>query len=242
MNYFYISGSSRGIGKALAEELLKDSNNYVIGFSRTNTIKHEHFEFIPIDLSDTAKAMQFSFIDIIDADSITLINNSGMIGQVDHMGKIDNQSITETFNVNVVSPAILINNFIKAYQKVSCKKLIINISSGAARNPIESWGAYCASKAALDMYTSVAQLEQNVLDPSSPVKFFSIAPGIVDTQMQDQIRNVSHDSFGEVDKFITYKKENKLLQSSVVAVKIKNIIENSDKITKTIMDLRELDF
>jgi benzil reductase ((S)-benzoin forming) len=242
MNYFYISGTSRGIGKALAEELLKVSNNYVIGFSRTNSIKHEHFEFIPIDLSDTAKAMQFSFIDIIDAESITLINNSGMIGQVDHMGKIDNLSITKTFNVNVVSPAILINNFINAYQNISCKKLVINISSGAARNPIESWGAYCSSKAALDMYTSVAQLEQNVLDPPSPVKFFSVAPGIVDTQMQDQIRNVSHDSFGEVDKFIAYKKENKLLQSSVVAIKIKKIIENSDKISKTIIDLRELDF
>ena len=242
MNYFYISGTSRGIGKALAEELLKDSNNYVIGFSRTNSVKHKHFEFIPIDLSDTAKAMQFSFIDIIDADSITLINNSGMIGQVDHMGKIENNSLIETFNVNVISPAILINNFIIAYQNISCKKLVINISSGAARNPIESWGAYCASKAALDMYTSVAQLEQDVLDLSSPVKFFSIAPGIVDTQMQDQIRNVSHDSFGEVDKFIAYKEENKLLQASLVAIKIKNIIENSDKISKTIIDLRELDF
>jgi benzil reductase ((S)-benzoin forming) len=242
MHYFFISGTSRGIGKALAEEILKNQQNYVIGFARTNSIKHERFEFIEVDLTIPENAIKFRFIPIIDADSISLINNSGMIGHIDHIGQIDNQSLIDTFNLNAISPAILINNFVKAYQSFKCKKLIINISSGAARYPIESWSAYCASKSSLDMIASVGKLEQNLPGATSNFKFFSVAPGIVDTQMQDEIRNASQFSFGEVGKFIGYKKNNKLLSPNSVAAKILGLIENSDKVSETILDLRELDF
>lgn len=240
MNYYYVSGTSKGIGKALAEELLKSDTNYVIGFSRTNSIKHKHFEFIEIDLTKPEKVMDFRFINIIDAESISLINNAGMIGHVEHVGLIDNNSIVDVFNININAPAILMNNFIKAYQDVPCRKLVINISSGVSKYPMESWSAYCSSKSALDMFTSVASLEQRILNPEFPIVLFSVAPGIVDTKMQDEIRNVDKSSFSGVGKFTRYKTENKLDKPLTVAQKLIKLIDNHDKISGTILDLREL--
>jgi benzil reductase ((S)-benzoin forming) len=170
----------------------------VIGFVRTNSIKNKHFEFIPIDLSKTEKAMECRFIQILDAESIPLVNNFGMIGHVEHIGNILNLSILDIFNVNMISPAILINNFVKSYQQIACKKLVISIISGAARIAIELWSTYCAGKAALDMYSSVAQLDRDTIKPLFPIKFFAVAPGILDTQMQAEIRRVSPVSFGDV--------------------------------------------
>jgi benzil reductase ((S)-benzoin forming) len=240
MNYYYISGTSRGIGKALAEELLKNDTNYIIGFSRTNSIKHERFEFIPIDLSKPEKAMEFRFIQILDAESITLVNNSGTIGHIEHVGKISNQSILDSFNVNIVSPAILINNFVRSYQQFASKKTVICLSSGAARYAIESWSSYCAGKAALDMYSSVAQLDQDRIKPLFPVRFFAVAPGVVDTKMQEEIRQVSADSFGDVKKFINYMDNKKLLSPEEVATKLIKLMDQSDAISSTILELREL--
>jgi len=240
MNYFYISGTSRGIGKALAEEILKNDNNYVIGFARSNSIRHKHFEFIEIDLIRPEKVMEFRFIPIMDAERITLVNNAGMIGQVEHVGLIDNQSITDVFHLNLNSPTILMNNFVKAYQTFPCPKVVLNISSGASKMPVESWGAYCASKSALDMFTSVSALEQEKMMQNYPVRFFSIAPGIVDTMMQDEIRKIDRVSFSEVDKFIWYKSENKLAKPEDIAKKLMQVIENAEKIEGTIFDLREI--
>ena len=93
MNYYYITGTSRGIGKALALLLLQENNNYVIGLSRTNTIEHERYEHIDFDLSNFEQVANYGFIDILDAEKVILINNAGMIGDVKHAGNIDNKYI-----------------------------------------------------------------------------------------------------------------------------------------------------
>ncbi len=240
MNYYFITGSSRGIGAAIANELLKDEYNYIIGFSRTNLIKHERFEHISFDLRDLDSVKNYRFINIFDAKSITLVNNSGMLGNIRHLGEIDNQSIIDVFNVNTIAPFLLMNNFIRDYKNFKGNKLIVNISSGAGRHPIESWSGYCASKSALDMLSEVANLEQKKLN-RNPVKVLSIAPGIVDTQMQSEIRGVDKVDFGQVETFIKYKEENTLASTEVTAKKLVEILKNADKYAKTTMDIRELE-
>lgn len=241
MNYFYISGTSRGIGNALALELLKNIKNYVIGFSRTNSLKHERFEFIPLDLTKTENAMNFRFIEIIDAQSIVLINNSGMLGELDHIGELDNLTMLDSYMLNIVSPSILMNNFVKAYKHYPAQKIVINISSGAAQKAYESWSAYCASKSGLDMFTSVAFLEQGLSRTAYPVRFFSIAPGIVDTRMQDEIREADPRKFAQLDKFKRYKNENLLASPVETANRLVRFIENQHRFDKPVIDLREID-
>ncbi len=240
MNYYYITGTGKGIGKALALHLLEDKENYVVGLSRNNAIKHERFEFIRVDLNHFDELNMFQFIDIRDADKIVLINNAGMIGQINHVGSIDNVSIYNTFMVNSIAPAILMNNFIKAYRNYSLEKIVLTISSGAGRHAIESWAAYCASKAAIDMFSLVADVEQKILSAGYPFKIFSVAPGIVDTQMQTQIRNTDKSNFSSVDKFIDYKNNKQLSSPEKTAELLCKILQNPDKYDEVLLDVREI--
>ncbi|MCF6239768.1 MAG: SDR family NAD(P)-dependent oxidoreductase [Bacteroidales bacterium] len=240
MNYYYVTGTGKGIGKALALHLLQNEENYVIGLSRTNVIKNERFEFIPINLKNFDEVKKFQFIDIQDADKIVLINNAGIIGHINHVGAIDNNSIYETFMVNSIAPAVLMNNFIKAYQKQKIEKIVLTVSSGAGRHAIESWAAYCASKSAIDMFSWVADEEQKLSKNDYPVKIFSVAPGIVDTQMQTQIRNTDKSDFSGVDKFIEYKNKNMLNSPEKTAELLGQILQNPENFDMVLLDVREI--
>lgn len=240
MNYFYITGTGKGIGKALALLLLENKNNYVIGLSRNNAIKHERFDFIAIDLSDFSQVENFQFINIKDAEKISLINNAGIIGDIKHIGNMDNKLIYQTFMLNSICPAVLSNNFIKAYTDVSVEKIILNVSSGAARHAVEAWSTYCASKSAVDMFSLVADTEQKLEKVKYPVKIFSVAPGVVDTQMQDQIRASTKDDFSEVGKFIEYKINNKLATPEKAAVLLNKILQKPDEFNDVLLDVREI--
>ena len=239
MNYFFVTGTSRGIGKSIVDNLLNDESNYIIGLSRHNTFKHERFEHIRIDLREIESVKNYRFIKIIDANSITLINNSGMIASK-HVGNIDNQSIIDVFNVNIIAPFLLVNNFINAYQHISVKKLILNISSGAGRTPMESWSSYCASKSALDMLSQVVFKEQEHFKDPISIKVLSIAPGIVDTQMQEEIRKSDKMDFKMLDTFIKYKDENLLASTDDTAKKLINVMNQSGHFLEPLFDLREL--
>jgi benzil reductase ((S)-benzoin forming) len=240
MNYYYITGTGAGIGKALALRLLQDENNYVVGLSRSNTIKQERFEFIRIDLSDLNAVENFQFINIRDAGKICLINNAGIIGKIAHVGNIDTASIYKTFMVNSIAPAVLMNNFISAYQNRAVEKIILTVSSGAGRHAMESWSAYCASKAAIDMFNNVVAVEQKRSEISYPVKIFSVAPGVVDTQMQTQIRVTDETDFSAVGKFVDYKNNNELATPEKAADSLNKILQNPDKFDDVLLDIREL--
>jgi benzil reductase ((S)-benzoin forming) len=162
MNYYFITGTSRGIGKAIAQQLLLDPQNYVFGLSRTNTIEHERFSFHEIDLSEEEQVSKWEFPVLKDADKICLVNNAGAIGSVKHAGKMEMADMTRAFYVNLVAPTIFCNSFLKTYSAFSAQQIIINVSSGAGKNPIDGWSVYCATKAGLDMYTKTLAEELKI--------------------------------------------------------------------------------
>ena len=90
-------------------------------------------------------------------------------------------------------------------------KRIVNISSGAGRRAYEGWGVYCTTKAGLDHFSRVIALEQENVEHQ--VDIVSIAPGIIDTGMQETIRTSKEEAFPLLDQFIDYK-ENGLLSSA----------------------------
>jgi benzil reductase ((S)-benzoin forming) len=237
MNYYFITGTSRGIGKSLADILLKDKNNFITGISRNCSIDKQNYKHITIDLGNLGDVLRFKFPKHDDAESFVLVNNAGSIGELRPLGSKNNDDIILSFNINIISPGIFINNFIKAYQNYKCKKIIINISSGAGRHPIGSMGAYCASKAALDMYSRVVNEEQETHNNDNQVRIFSVSPGIVDTKMQEEIRKAKKDDFHSRDEFIMYKEKNMLVSPGKVAAKLVDMVNNPENFKDVISDI-----
>lgn len=129
---------------------------------------------------------------------------------------------------------ILTDAFVKAYAAESGEKLIVNISSGAAHKPLPGWGEYCTSKAGLAMFSKVAADDLK----SQGFRVFSLAPGIVDTEMQSEIRQADQEDFPALDRFMSYKKEGLLSSTVEVAEKIFHMVTHSEQFTEVIQDVR----
>jgi benzil reductase ((S)-benzoin forming) len=238
VNYYFITGASRGIGKSIALHLLDDSTTHVTGISRSNTWEHPRFSFLSMDLSDTGVVSAFCFPELADADSVGLINNAGLIGDIRHAGNMDSRELCDVFAVNLVAPSLLTNAFINAYRGLSCDKTVLNIGSGAAVNPIDGWSSYCSSKAGLDMFCKVVAKEQE-LDKGG-FRIFSVYPGIVDTAMQDRIRAAEAADFSRVQDFIGFKSNDELLDPDEVAGKIVSVIFKNRSNVGTVFALRDV--
>ncbi len=241
MNYYFITGTSRGIGRALAELLLQSKDNFVYGMSRSNEITNKNFRHIKSDLNDLNAVKNYEFPELENAELIVLVNNSASTAEVMHLGKRTSEDIIENYNVNLISPTLLMNNFLKKYQSANCRRIIMNISSGAAFRPIEAWSTYCAGKAGLAMVSEVMEVEQRIKHPDNPVRVFNVGPGVVDTQMQTKLRTVSPEDFSMVGTFIDYHKDKKLSDPADVAKKLNKILQNPERYEKVAMTVNDVE-
>ena len=228
-----ITGTGSGIGKALAELLL--SENYLIfGYSRTNQIENKNFTFTKIDLSDMEAVQKLQFPNVNVASDVLLVNNAATIGSILPIDKKTNEEILREYNLNIISPTLLSRKFINNYS--DNKKLLINIGSGAANIAIASWSTYCATKSGLDMLTEVIQKEKH-----ESLKVFSIHPGVVNTNMQEEIRKSDEDFFPIKQQFIDYYSKNELFSVDFVALKIFQIIAKNEDFKEIILHLRDFE-
>ena len=228
LNYYFITGTSRGIGEALAKELLIDKKNYVLGFSRNQSIEESNYSHKHIDLSNIESITNFDFPNVPNAESICLVNNAGTLGDIKYFGNLSDENLAHTMVTNFVAPIVLSNKFMRKYKDVANRKTIINLGSGASKTAYDGWGAYCASKAGLEMITKVIAKEQHLVNTGFEI--YNIAPGVVDTKMQESIRESNPDDFSHLDKFLELKKENGLYQAKDVAVKLVELMQHPELI------------
>ena len=238
MDIFIITGASKGIGFELSKQL-RIKEKKVIGIARTSLEITE--DFVNIDLADTNN-LEKVMNEIIEknsasASSFTLINNAGMVDPIGLIGNVSAEEMTQALTVNLTAPMILANGFIARLKKFEGEKRIVNISSGAGRNPYEGWGTYCTTKAGLDHFSRVVALEQ--ADAVYPVDIVSIAPGIIDTGMQETIRESKADAFPLLDQFVAYKEQGLLSSAEHTAEKLIAFMEQEDfKTVGPIVDIR----
>jgi benzil reductase ((S)-benzoin forming) len=215
-----ITGTSSGIGKAIAELLLADGKT-VIGIGRRHTIDHPAYEAMTCDLSDETSVRSLSFEGKITMD-VLLINNAGVLGDVRRLSDQQSPDIAEVLAVNTVAPAILMHAFSRICGE-RYKLTVVNISSGAAKRAIPSWAAYCASKAALEMLSETFFLEER--EKGRETKVYAVSPGVVDTNMQAQIRAVDPKDFTASETFHSYRENNELAEPAIVARKLMKLLQ-----------------
>lgn len=228
MKAYIITGVSKGIGLELAKQLIGEEH-FVVGIARTEC-DLDGMKFIQSDLSKTEK-LESLINEIIDSapqniGSFILINNAGMVDPIGSIGSVSAEEMTKAIAVNLTAPMIISNTFIAKLKGFKGSKRIVNISSGAGRNAYEGWGTYCATKAGLDHFSRVVALEQ--LNAKYPVEIVSIAPGIIDTGMQEAIRASNEEAFPLLERFIDYKEQGVLSSPEQTAQKLISFMENKD--------------
>lgn len=208
-----LTGHSKGLGLGIAQSLLARGFP-VLGFSRTiNTRLQDQFPALlqqqPVDLADSAALQDLLTGDslpqfIANATRLLLINNAGLVSPLGPLNAQAASDISRSVHLNVTTPLALsahITQLLKADQQLR----ILHVSSGAGRGAYPGWSVYCASKAALDMHAQAAQL-----DKLKQVKICSLAPGVIDTDMQAQIRQTDEALFPNRKRFEELKSNQQL--------------------------------
>lgn len=240
MNMYIVTGASKGIGFELLKQL-SAKGHFVIGIARTASVL-DGVKFIEADLTntDTLESLmdEILFAAPKKTTSFTLINNAGTVEPIGLIGTVNAENMTNAMALNLTAPLILSNAFIKKLRDCEGLKRIINISSGAGRNAYEGWGTYCTTKAGLDQFSRVVSLEQE--NAAFPVGIVSIAPGIIDTDMQETIRESKEEAFPLLGRFIDYKEKGLLSSAEQTATRLIKFMENVDLSTiDPIADLRD---
>ncbi|NYT61107.1 SDR family oxidoreductase [Alcaligenaceae bacterium] len=235
-----ITGASRGLGHALALGLLQPGAQ-LITIARSHDAALEQqaasagclLQQVQADLSDPAAAGACAAKVMASlpqgAQRYLLINNAGTVAPIKQAADLtDANAIAAAFNLNVTSLIALSSAFLHATQGATDRR-ILNISSGAGRNPMPGWGVYCATKAAVDLYSQVVHAENH------GVRIVSLAPGVIDTGMQKQIRSSDAASFPNVERFAQMHEEGQLATPAAVAQKILHYIAH-DSFGSTVLD------
>lgn len=219
---YIITGTSSGIGNALAQYYLQQGEK-VIGISRSNSIIDDNFKHVICDLSDQHQLHELSLLEYIDKEDypIRLINNAGIIGDIKRTHELTLTHYVDMSMINLVAPQYLCSYVLSSFGFDNVDA-IINISSGAGQRPIPSWGSYCATKAAMDMFAET--LNQEIKELGKSTKVFNIAPGVVDTNMQVSIRNSGAKNFSSHQNFVDLKENDELRSPQQVAILLDQFI------------------
>jgi benzil reductase ((S)-benzoin forming) len=154
---------------------------------------------------------------------LIVISNAGTLEPMGPTSSKPYSDLIKNAHTNYVSPVLMLTEIIARFQETACRKVIANISSGAALKGRAGWALYCAAKAGMENFIRALALEQQAQpQPFIPI---NIDPGIVDTEMQALIRQTSPADFPDVELFIQRKKQGLLLSPEKVAAAVIRILE-----------------
>ena len=222
-----VTGASRGLGLTLASALCQPDNHVVAIARSANPVLDEvasrngsSLTWVETDLAHSQHlehdiALLLELCQSIPCEHMWLINNAGTVHPVAPAGEYPAIALQHALSLNLLAPMILTGAFLHATRGRVADRRILNISSGAAHNAYEGWSVYCASKAALDHYTRVVAQEQARLPDGARIA--AIAPGVMDTDMQSELRAVSHTVFPAHKRFVELKASGGLADTGSVA-------------------------
>jgi benzil reductase ((S)-benzoin forming) len=241
MKIAIVTGASRGLGRSFAEQLL-DRGYFVYAVSRSGEgPKALDSRSVQADLSQAGAASMLAqniYPAILERgpDALLLINNAGTIMPTCRIERAELLALEKSFLLNLSAPTILTAAFLKTFQDVDMPKMILNISSGAAIKNYEGWGHYCAGKSGLDRLTQVVAAEQ--ASTAYPTSIYSVYPGVLDTKMQEQIRETTKEDLPAVDRFLDMYTHDELEKPETVAAKILSFFIQYP--SSGVYDIREL--
>jgi NAD(P)-dependent dehydrogenase (short-subunit alcohol dehydrogenase family) len=229
-----VTGHTKGLGAAIAAELIKRGIP-VLGLARGRAAASALLTEIEVDLSDSAALAAFVEGDTLagwlrDEGATLLINNAGVVAPVGPLAAQDPLASLRAVTLNVAAPLALAAAVVRASRG---ERRILHISSGAGRNAYPGWSVYCATKAALDRHA-----EAVLQDGDPAVRCCSLAPGVIDTGMQAEIRATPESNFPMKERFVQLKEEGGLAAPEDCARKLVTLLLAEDFGSEPVADLR----
>lgn len=208
-----VTGHSRGLGAAIAEHLLSRGAR-VLGLSRHGNPSlatrfpgklDEH----AVDVADGTALQRWLGSGALAAfagggATPLLVNNAGVLQPIGPLETQTVELVTRAVAVNVGAVFALSAAFVQATGNAR-ERRILHVSSGAGRKPYAGWSIYCATKASIDQHARCI-----ALDRTPNLLISSVAPGVVDTEMQAEIRASSDERFPDRPRFVALHRDKAL--------------------------------
>ena len=246
---YILTGASRGMGLAMAQQLLR-SGNALICIARSANVdlttearaSGVTIEQWQQDLSEgehAAHKLQ-SWLEARGPQvfaSATLINNAGVIPRIAPLSGSDAADLANALRVGLEAPMQLTAAFLGATDAWTVPRRVLNISSGLGRRAMASQAAYCAAKAGMDHFTRCVALDEAIKPHGA--KVCSLAPGVIDTDMQEQLRGAAPEAFPDQQNFANLKSGGQLTSPADAAARVLAWLDRADFGTNPVADVRD---
>jgi NAD(P)-dependent dehydrogenase (short-subunit alcohol dehydrogenase family) len=243
-----LTGASRGMGHAMAEQLLQ-SGAHLLCISRQTSAdlaalaqeRGATLEQWSADLADAAPVADrlANWLGAIHPSALAnaaLINNAGVIPAITPLRDGEYADVANALRVGLEAPMLLCAAFLKATQGWAVPRKVLNISSGLGRRAMASSGAYCAAKAGMDHFTRCLALEEAL--QAHGAKVCSLAPGVVDTDMQVQLRGADPTAFPDLANFAGLHAQGQLASPQDAAKRVLAYLARADFGAEPVADAR----
>jgi benzil reductase ((S)-benzoin forming) len=242
MKAYIVTGTTRGLGRALIDVIL-ERGDLALSLSSAPGFKAGNHINIRTDLADlaTLPTRLDALLDEASAvapEGLVLINNAGTLDPLMPLARAPADLVAKAYGVNLTAPAVLIARFLARTEKLTLPRRIINISSGAAATPYAGWACYCGAKAGLEMLTRC--VAQELDRRANSVRICAVAPGVLDTNMQRQVRETPEAYFPKREKFIRLRQAGTLAAPLSVAQRLLELDDQGGFQQGGCHDLREM--
>ena len=246
---YILTGASRGMGFGLAQQLLQAGHSLLCISRQTNDaltpLAASHGAALTQWQQDLAQGVAASerlgawLHSQANGDwaSVTLINNAGVIPRIGPISQADPADLGHALRVGLEAPMQLTAAFLAATETWPMPRKVLNISSGLGRRAMASQAGYCAAKAGMDHFTRCLALEE-ALKPQG-AKVCSLAPGVIDTDMQVQLRGADASAFPDQAGFIQLKSAGQLTSVDAAAARILAFLARPDFGANPVADIRD---
>lgn len=237
-----VTGASRGMGRAIAEHLARDQGHQVLGLSRQAPPAPEGIEQWPVDLAEPLPVAErlAAWLDGLDASayaSVNLINNAALLTPPAPLVDSDPVHLVQSVRVGLEAPLVLTAAFLRATRDWPGRRRVMHISSGLGRRGMASSAPYCAVKAGLDNLAR-AQVLEEALQPNG-ARVCSLAPGVIDTDMQVQLRGADPAAFPDIELFRGMKASGTLATPADAAARVVAYLLRPDFGSNPVGDVRD---
>jgi NAD(P)-dependent dehydrogenase (short-subunit alcohol dehydrogenase family) len=243
MHLSIVTGSSRGLGLALTGQLLERGHR-VLAIARGETT-------LPVpaggeltvwraDLADpvtVAARLQQWLAGQPAPASATLVNNAGVVSTPGPLADADLAELSAALRVGLEAALLLTAAFLRGTAAWPVPRKVVLVSSGLGRRAMAGSASYCAAKAGMDHLARAVALEE--AGRANGARIVSLAPGIIDTDMQVTLRTADPARFPERDRFLGFKTAGQLDSPATAAAKLLRYLDRADFGSNPVGDVRD---